>query len=222
MCVFSIFTSSCSLNSDVKESLPGKDENAFQRIAVVPFQRIILEDTTDKTVRCPISGRIFMTCDPPEGVETEKVIEEIFIRRLEDCRRFAIIPPGRVGGIYKRISTASLKSAQLEILREVGRELEADGVVTGYVYRYREREGYPYSVKKPASVAFGIYLVRVSDGVLIWRGVFDITQSSLFENILQVSPFLKHGGKWLTSEELAEVGMEEALKTFPGLREDKK
>jgi hypothetical protein len=107
-------------------------------------------------------------------------------------------------------------------LRKVGKELEADGVIMGYVYRYRERKGYPYSVEKPASVAFGIYLIRVSDGALVWKGIFDRTQGSLMENILQVSSFLKHGGKWLTAEELSEVGVDKILKTFPDLQKDKK
>lgn len=223
LCLFCvIFLSSCSPEAGAKLDFAGKDETAFRRVAVVPFQRVMPEDPSIKTVSCPISGKIFMTCKPLGDVEAEKVVEKIFLRKLEDRRRLMIIPTGRTGGVYKRISADSFKVNQLGILQKVGRELEADGVIMGYVYRYRERKGYPYSVEKPASVAFGIYLIRVSDGTLVWKGIFDRTQGSLLENILQVSYFFKQGGKWLTAEELSEVGVDKILETFPDLQKDKK
>ena len=89
--------------------------------------------------------------------------------------------------------------------------------MTGYLYRYRERKGVSYTVEQPASVSFEIHLLRVSDGALVWRGSFDKTQSSLMENVLQFSSFFRGKGKWVTAEELAEEGIEQVLKTFPGL-----
>ena len=217
-CVFLLFLSGCAFKADVETSSFPKDEIFLRKIAVVPFQKIIPEDVSVKTVRCPLCGTIFRTCKCSEDAET--VVEKIFLRKLKDYRRFVLIPTNRVKGVYNRISATSLKATPLEILREVGRELEADGVVVGYVYRYRERKGCPYSVEEPASVAFGIHLVRVSDGVLVWKGIFNRTQSSLFENILQVSSFFKQGGKWITAEELSEVGVDEILKIFPGLQKN--
>ncbi|MEA1935680.1 MAG: hypothetical protein U9M96_02525 [Thermodesulfobacteriota bacterium] len=192
----------------------------MSRIAVIPFQIVIPEDASAKTIRCPLSGTIFRTCKSSEGAE--KVVEKIFLRKLKDCRQFILIPTDRAGGVYRRISINSLKVTPLAILRKVGKELDADGVVAGYVYRYRERKGYPYSAEKPASVAFGIYLIRVSDGTLVWRGVFDRTQRTLLENILQVSSFFKQGGRWITAEELSKVGIDEILKTFPDLQQGEK
>ncbi|HLE18774.1 MAG TPA: hypothetical protein VI728_10875 [Syntrophales bacterium] len=86
-----------------------------------------------------------------------------------------------------------------------------------FLFRYRERKGYPYSVEKPASVAFDVHLIRVSDGIVAWRGAFDKTQSSLMENILQIASSFKTGGRWLTAKELTEEGVSEMLKTFPGI-----
>jgi hypothetical protein len=220
--LFIIFPPSCFPETGVKLDFAGKDETAFRRMAVVPFQRVMPEDASIKTVSCPISGKIFMTCKPSGGVEAEKVVEKIFLRKLEDRRRLIIIPTDRTGSVYKRISADSFKVNQLEILQKVGTELEADGVIIGYIYRYRERKGYPYSVEKPASVAFCIHLIRVSDGAMVWKGIFDRTQGSLMENILQVSSFLNQGGKWLTAEELSEVGVNKILETFPDLQKDKK
>jgi hypothetical protein len=90
------------------------------------------------------------------------------------------------------------------------------------VFRYQEREGTSYSVKKPASVAFEVHLIRGSDGVQVWRGTFDRTQRTLMENILQLSSFFRQKGRWATAKELAEEGMDEILKTFPGLQEEQK
>jgi hypothetical protein len=88
------------------------------------------------------------------------------------------------------------------------------------VYRFRERKGFSLSVEKPASVAFEIHLIRVSDGAIVWRGIFDKTQASLMENLLQIASFIKEGAKWVTAKELAAEGMDEVLKDFPGIRHE--
>jgi len=210
------FISGCTSKAGIDTSFSRRGTVVLSRIAVVPFQIVIPEEASVKTVRCPLSGTIFRTCKSSEGAE--KIVEETFFRKLKDSKQFILIPTDRVGGVYRRISIDSLKVNPLEILRKVGTELGADGVVAGYVYRYREREGYPYSAEKPASVAFGIYLIRVNDGTLVWRGVFDRTQRSLLENILQVSSFFKSKGRWITAAELSEIGIDEVLKNFPNLQ----
>ena len=215
--VFLLFlTSGCTSKAGIGSDSSRRGTVVLSRIAVVPFQIVIPEEASVNTVRCPLTGTIFGTCRSPEGAE--KLVEKIFFRKLKDSKQFILIPTDRVGGVYRRISIDSLQVNPLEILRKVGTELGVDGVVAGYVYRYKEREGYPYSAEKPASVAFGIYLIRVSDGTLVWRGVFDRTQMSLFENILQFSSFFKYGGRWITAEELSEMGIDEVLKNFPDLQ----
>ena len=61
------------------------------------------------------------------------------------------------------------------------------------------------------------HLLRVEDGVLVWRGAFDRTQSSLMEDILQIASFYREKARWVTAKELAEEGVEKILETFPGL-----
>jgi hypothetical protein len=119
--------------------------------------------------------------------------------------------------MYERYIGTFRNITPLALLKQVGDDLQADGVVIGYVYRFRERQGMPYAAAKPASVAFEIFLFRVSDGALIWKGRFEKTQTSLMENVLQASAFLKGGGKWVTVRELSEEGMDDVIKTFPAL-----
>jgi hypothetical protein len=183
----------------------------FDRIAVLPFQQIVPEDHQSGAMRCPICGMIF-GAEKADG-SPETVVEARFLEQLEKSKpKFSFIAGDRVAGVYRRVSTASLKTPLLQIVRDVGKELGAEGIVIGYVYRFRERKGEPLAAEKPASVAFEIHMIRVEDGVLVWREAFDRTQTSLMEDLLHVSSW-----KWVTAEELAAGGLEQALKTFPGL-----
>jgi len=206
----------CSYVDGVTTMLKDDGRVVFTRIAVVPFQSVSMDDAAVKAVSCPLCGLVFSAERFPGGAE--KMVENVFVERLRTHRQFIVIPPERVGGIYERVAAESLKADMLDILKKVGSELEADGIVFGYVYRYRERKGYAYSAEKPASVAFEIHLIRVNDGALVWRGIFDKTQSSLMENILQISSFYRGRGQWVTAEELITEGLDEVMKKFPGLQ----
>jgi hypothetical protein len=183
---------------------------------VLPFEQILPDDLHSGTVRCSLCGAIFGAVKAVGRPET--VVEARFLEQLQKSKpQFSIISGERVAGVYRRVSAASLKTPLRQVLRDVGSELGAEGIVTGHVYRFRERKGEPYAAEQPASVAFEIHLLRVEDGVLVWRGSFDRTQSALMENLLQAPSFYREKGRWVTAEELAEEGLELMLKTFPGL-----
>lgn len=186
----------------------------FDRIAVLPFEQIHPDDLNSGAVRCPLCGAIF-SAEKAIG-RPETVVETRFLEQLQKSKpKFSIIAGERVAGVYRLVSAASLKAPLRQVLRDVGRELGADGIVTGYLYRFRERKGEPYAAEQPASVAFEIHLHRVADGVLVWRGSFDKTQGALMEDLLQIPSFYREKGRWVTAEELAEEGLEKVLKTFP-------
>ncbi|MBU2054566.1 MAG: hypothetical protein KJ936_07705 [Proteobacteria bacterium] len=189
----------------------------FDRIAVIPFRQIVPEDARSGAVSCPLCGLMVDAVPSPGSPET--LLESLFLKQLDkkSKHQFGLIAGERVAGVFRRISATSLKAPLRQVIREVGSELGAEGVVSGYVYRFRERKGVSYAVEQPASVAFEIHLLRVSDGALVWKGYFDRTQSSLMEDLLQVSSFYRGRGRWVTAEELAEEGLEQIMKTFPGL-----
>lgn len=188
----------------------------FDRIAVVPFEQIVPEESHSGTVRCALCGAIFGAAKAVGRPET--VVEARFLEQLQKSKpNFTIISGEGVAGVYRRVSSASLKIPLRQLLRDVGSELRVEGIVTGHVYRFRERKGGPYAAELPASVAFEIHLLRVEDGVLVWRGSFDRTQSALMENILDAPLFYREKGRWVTAEELVGEGLEQVLKTFPGL-----
>jgi len=183
------------------------------RMAIIPFQAVSTTESGN-TAACPLCGAVYFGGKSAKG--GERVLEELFIEKLQDFKEIEIIPQEKVEGIYKRVSAESLKMPLLEIVRKTGTELNADIIVVGYVFRYVERIGYDYSAEKPASVAFEINFINPKDGSTIWDGVFDKTQKSLMEDVLQIVSFYKGGGKWLTARELTKQGINQAFKTYYG------
>ncbi len=189
---------------------------SFERIAVVPFQQIAPENAEGGAVRCPLCGITINAIGTPGN--SGKILETLFVEALNKNKpNFQFLDGERVAAVFRRVSANSLKSTLPQVLRDVGSELGADGIVVGYVYRFKERKGVAYSAEAPASVTFEIHLLRVSDGALVWRGFFDKTQGSLMEDLFQISSFFRGEGRWVTAKELMGEGLEAILKTFPGL-----
>ena len=193
-----------------RSRLTEAEQASIKRIAVVPFQRLIPDDTGGRVVRCPICGTMYPACTLPE--DAEENVYDVFVKKLGEHKKYTLLPPDRVAAVFNRIDAQDMKASPAEKLRKVGQELEADGVVIGYVSCFRERVGYALSAERPASVTFGVYLVRVSDGAVVWGKIFDKTQRAVMENLFQAS-----GLTWLTARQLAEQGVGEILTTFPGL-----
>jgi len=64
-------------------------------------------------------------------------------------------------------------------------------------------------------VAFDLYLMSTEEGTILWKARFDKTQFSLSENLFDLQTFLKAKGRWMTAEELAEIGLTGFVETFP-------
>jgi hypothetical protein len=215
ICLFLPLVSGCHYREDSAIAAP-EGQIVFDRIAVVPFQQVVSEGSVGGTVHCPLCG-ITMNASHTDG-NPEKLMERLFLEQLDKTKpKFSYIAGERVAGIFRQVSSKSLTIPLRQVLRDVGNELGAEGVVAGYLYRFRERKGVDYSVEQPASVAFEIHLLRVSDGAFVWRGVFDKTQTSLMEDLFQFSSFYRGKGRWVTAEELTEEGLEQVLQTFPGI-----
>jgi len=187
----------------------------IHHIAIAPFLQTTPEQIDINAIDCSRCG--FFTQADVNPERPEGILERMFTEKLDAAYKVNIIPSDRVAGIYQRYTGSFDKITPLSLLKKVGNDLNADGIVFGYVYRFRERQGTPYAATKPASVAFEIYFFRVSDGVLIWKGNFDRTQTSLMENVLQASDFVKGGGRWVSVKELSGGGMDNMMKNFPAL-----
>ncbi|MDQ5985383.1 MAG: hypothetical protein CSYNP_01093 [Syntrophus sp. SKADARSKE-3] len=206
----------CHNASGVSTSLIQQKDNTFKRIAVLPFQNLNPDEAAKNATVMTVQASAIKTQNSPDS--PERIIQDLFWERLAAQHKMDLVSPDRTGGIFEQEASASYKISLSEAIRKVGADLDADGVAIGYVYRFRERRGYEYSVEKPASVYFEIQLYRCSDGSMVWKGMFDKTQTSLMENMYSASYFVKDRGRWITARELASQGMEDTLKKFPGLQ----
>jgi hypothetical protein len=208
--LFFVLTAPCILWADDKAQSSAK----IVRLAVLPFQVVEPNDHASTTAQCPVCRSI----NPAGAVApgAENVLQELFTAKLKGLKNTEFIPEEKAAAVYHRIVADSLKRPLLKTMMETGSELKADYVVEGFVYLYKERIGYDYSVEHPASVAFEIHIVSVKDGATVWRGIYDKTQKSLMEDIFQLFSFFRGGAKWLTARELTKLGIDEVFETFPG------
>lgn len=215
LCVVLPVLTGCASSAPVRTVQAGKEPFVPRKLAVVSFEKLTSGDAS-RMARCPVCGTVFHTCDLPRNADLQ--VQELFLGRLKQSGGFSIIPPYQSDAVYQRVQREHPRASVAQQLQMTGKALETDGVVAGYVSCFRERIGYWFSAERPASVTFGVYLIRSSDGELAWGNIFDRTQQSLFENLFQASTFFSRGLQWVTAAELAEEGVDEILKTFPGYR----
>ena len=200
-----------------RPSLSKKESPAplINKVVVVGFRVAVPQGKEPDVVRNPFSGASLLAKPVPHYV-VQKMTAVLFDQLVAD-KRYELVSPGQAKGAYSTIidSDPNLAMTPLTILQEVGETFEADAVLAGYIYRWREREGTDYAVDRPASVAFDLQLVRPTDGAILWKVKFDKTQRSLSENILDLATFLEGRGRWMTVEKLAVLGLQKALWKMP-------
>lgn len=176
-----------------------------EKILVLPFEDVTMIYDEDESVRCPVCGRVFIT-----GRVSADAVEKItnnLVSNLKSITKYKIVTSSLAG--------EEQTFSERKLIVKKGREYNAGAVMAGYVYRYKERIGNRYSVKSPASVAFGIHLISTKSDRAIWSAHFDETQHSLSENLFNLKTFIKRKASWITADEMATSGLEEILKTFP-------
>jgi len=184
-------------------------------LVFVGFQAAIPLGEKGKIVRDSLSGAIFMA--EPVAPDIVQKMTDILFDRLVTIKRYELVSPGQAKGAFSNIvdSDKNVGMEPAAILQKVGKTFGADAVLTGCLYRWRERVGTDYAVDRPASVAYDLHLIRPADGAIIWRAKFDKTQASLSENFLDLATFIQSGGRWMTVEHLAMIGLKNILKDMP-------
>ena len=183
------------------------------KVVVMGFRSALEKGTSPEVIRSPISGNAFTAQPVPED-KIHLMTERLF-RRLSDSGRYDLVSPDQARGVYASLVSSSSMLSEIDIIQRMGSAFAADSVLAGYLYRWREREGQDYAVRNAASVAFDLYLIRPDNGAVLWKGHFDVTQKSLSENLLEVDTFLHGGGKWMTADQLADMGLDRLLGDLP-------
>lgn len=212
LCVFiilsSLFIYSCSYKQKKTKKdgeLSGKVGNAV----VLGFKPAILEEGKSGIIQSPLSANLVMAGTVSQGV-ADRMTANLFAL-IPRKSSYQLVSPSQTVGIYSSIISSGKGEQEIDIYQRIGQSFSADSVLTGYIYRWEEREGSNYSAIKPASVSFDLYLIRTHDKAILWRGQFDKTQKSLSDNIFDMGTFLKGKGKWMKADELANVGLEDMI-----------
>ncbi len=181
----------------------------MKKILVVSFRNLSTESGEIHGIRCPLSGKIFAGGGVESGAEA--VLNGHLADILKKYPQFKFISPDQVRDIRSGLSE---ESGEREALVETGRKLEADAVLVGHIYRFKDRVGRKLSVESPASVAFDLHFLRVSDGRVLWSGHFDETQKALTDDLFKLPTFLKRDGQWITAEQMAVSGLDTVMEGF--------
>jgi hypothetical protein len=191
-------------------------EEPKPELAILPFFIQRGEDPTRGEV-CPLCKGLHQSGSVVPG--SQNTMTRLLYEKMENVGTFTLFPLERVEGVLSRSDLKQFfeKPGSAAVL--LGRELDADFVFVGYLFRFEQRVGSSMGVEKPASVGFDLHLVRVRDGKIAWTGKFDETQRPLSDNLLKIGTFFRRGAKWLTAEELASAGMGETLTALPGAKD---
>jgi len=185
-------------------------------LAILPFFAERIEDPARGAV-CPICKSAYRS----GGIkaDAENILNRLLAQKIEALGTFRIVPSDRVDEAIARMGRKELEEKAMLLAPRLGKEVGAEFVLFGFVFRFEERVGSSLGVEKPASVGFDLHLFRVRDGVILWMMTFDETQKPLSDNVLNLGSFVRRGASWAKAEELASAGVGEILKKLPGPEE---
>jgi len=197
-------------------------QEEIKKVVVMGFRAAMTEGPGPNLVENPITGTSFLAEPVPEDVVRQ--MNKILFGKLMEGKLWTLVSPGQARGVLASIIDGDKKMEKTPrgMLQSVGKSFEANAVLTGRIYRWRERVGSDFAVDRPASVSFDLVLVRPSNGAIMWRGHFEKTQQSLFADLFDFDTYVKSAGRWLTAEKLADIGLEKLILEMPGIPKPKK
>ena len=185
-------------------------------LAILPF---LIERTDDPSrgAVCPVCQGVYKSGNILYG--SQRTLTQLLQQKMDILETFRILPLEKVEDVFSKRERGQFELRPLRSAIQLGKELDVDFIIVGYLFRFEERIGSRIGVDRPASVGFDVHLLRVKEGKRVWDGKFDETQQALSENLLKMRSFVRRKASWLTAEELSSVGMDEMLKRLPGAKE---
>jgi len=185
-----------------------------ETILVMPFQNLY-EVYGDKVhIDCAFCKRRHVVAEIPQG--TAEFMTAHLKNLLMNDKAYRFVFPEQTD-----VSVINLQADKNGVVRmnqlvaTIKGADTVDAILAGYIFHFKERVGTRYSVESPASASFSLFLTRVSDGRIVWRGFFEETQQALSENLLKLGKFIKRKARWITARKLAAEGLENMMLTFP-------
>ena len=188
-------------------------------LAIVPFIKGSLAESWRIKSLTPLTCPINQIClDLNEGDETimfmNKLDKNLYLA-LKKKIGVNLLPREEVKNSYDSLTIDPAKDTTLSLALDLAAKTKSDYVLVPILWDYSERIGNQVAIEQPASVSFDLFLVSAQQGRRVWKGHFDKTQQSLTDNLLNAPNFFKLGGKWITAEELSQIGIDSLLEEFP-------
>ena len=129
---------------------------------------------------------------------------------LADQTEFRFVPDLTVADTVDDAGACAAPAACPSAPWRSARQVGADGVIFGRVFRFQKRVGtavrrQPSRPRCRSSSAWS----RSSTGEVVWQGEFDETQEPLTSNLLNWWMFWSAGPRWFSAGELAGLGVEQ-------------
>ena len=185
-------------------------------LAILPFLIERVDDPSRGAV-CPVCGGIYKRGNIQSG--SQRTLAQLLQQKMEAMGTFKVFSFEKVEDAFSKADKGQFELRPTRSAIQLAKELNADFVFVGFLFRFEERVGSRVGVEKPASVGFDIHLLRVRDGKRVWEGKVDETQQALSENLLNIGSFVRRGATWLKAEELSSADMDAILKRLPSPKE---
>jgi len=184
-----------------------------ERIGLMPFIKGRYGAEINESLSCTVC---LLLNDPRDLTpDSDFILTQYTQKALQKRLGEKVITLEQSAEAYERIPRDDIKDTPRSLAKKLGEALNADLIIVGNVWKYRERVGGSRAISESASVAFAIYIIEVTSGKLLWKEVFSETQRPLSENTLRARSFFERGSKWLSANELASFGVTEIFQKFP-------
>lgn len=188
----------------------------FQQIALMPFLKGSFESPDggiDKPLSRPVSQFAFEKQDLRD--DADQIMTRLVAKALQTRFGERFVDVKRSMSVFKQIAADDTLDTPRKLAKAFGDKLQAEAIVVGSVWRYRDRGSVKDMPDIPTSVAFELFLMEAATARRLWRGKFNETQKALTDDVIRGVKQLKMGSRWLTADELARYGVKEVLKKFP-------
>lgn len=204
------------------DEAPEPAPRIYRTMGVMPFfmgqWNPKAEDVEQNMLAC--SSSQVCALDPSIRLGADRAMTRMVFEWLNIRFDRELIPLEQSREAFAQLAVDLENDTPRKLTKDLGKRIGADLIVTGTVWRYRDRGGVDGFPNSPASVGFVIYLVDVETGTRIWQGIFDGSQESLTRISLK-SPLKMEGSlKWLSANELAKRGVNVAMSQFPSSLEE--
>lgn len=209
-----LIMTACQTKHSKTQTLTGYNIVKTRRLAVMPFLPGNTALNADNQVQPALDCTMMEFCEEVNdelGANAENALTRQMQRAMELKLDDKVVPFTRAAEIYDDLPQNRMVDTPRQLAQRFGKATGADHVIIGSVWRYRDR-----TPEMGASVAFTVYLLEVNNGRRVWRGRFDKTQQALTDDLQDAGSFFtKGGGRWLSAEELARVGITQIMQSFP-------